>query len=80
MKTDGAEILMNAKLDLTSVQNWQNAKTQKLIKTKSVVVIHVNAKILLDMKWKVNHNLGSNFNFTVGILAMNVLLRNKLPS
>ena len=59
MKTDGAEILMNAKLDLTSVQNWQNAKTQKLIKTKWVVAIHVNARILLDMKWKVNHNLGS---------------------
>lgn len=50
MKMDGAEILMNVKMDLTSVQNWQNAKTQKLIKTKSLVAIPVNARILLDMK------------------------------
>ena len=45
-----AEILMNAKMDLTTVQNWRNAKTQELIKKKWVVAIPVNVKILLDMK------------------------------
>ena len=47
---DIAEILMNVKMDLTSVQNWRNAKTQEPIKKKWVVAILVNAKILLDMK------------------------------
>ena len=56
---------MNAKMDLTSVQNWQNAKTQELIKTIWVVAIHVNARILLDMKWKVNHECFTKKQITV---------------